>query len=203
MKKYMQSNDDGVEVDGVRFETLVPERVLRIPRKKLTHKLLDLMKSLSPIPIEYHSFIIPVQIGIRITNNTYTTLRFSFYFTLFPELMGVGGLIPLEGGWISPSSPSNSDFLSVMPGEDVTFFPEAAIFGLWGEQFGLSIATGNSGTWIFQPLNLETYQVRFTYSSKQAMVTIYESVTTNTTLTEDFWSGQISTPFLDFCLQSS
>lgn len=198
----VEADSNAVEMDGVRFEILVPERVLSIPKNNLMHKLLYLMKSLSPIPIDYYySFIIPVQIGIRITNNTSTPLRFSFYFTLFLEIMGVDGLIPFRGEWISHSEPSNSDVLSVMPGEDITFFPEAEIFGLWEEQFGLRTPTGNGGIWIFQPLTLETYQVRFTYRSDLTMIKIYESVKTDTTL--DIWSGQISTPFVDFRLVRS
>ncbi|MEG3880293.1 hypothetical protein QT972_23305 [Microcoleus sp. herbarium7] len=197
----VEADSNAVEMDGVRFEILVPERVLSIPKNNLIHKFLYLMKFLSPIPIDYYSFIIPVQIGIRITNNTSTPLRFSFYLTLLLEIMGVDGLIPFGGGWISPSEPSNSDFLSVMPGEDITFFPEAEILGLWEEQFGLRTPTGNGGIWVFEPLTLETYQVRLTYSSKQSMVKIYESVETYTTL--DVWSGQISTPFVDFRLVRS
>lgn len=208
----VEADSNAVEMDGVRFEILVPERVLSIPKNNLIHKLMYLMKFLSPspIPIYYSSFIIPVQIGIRITNNTSTPLRFSFYFTLFLEIMGVDGLIPFgDGGWIRPSCLSNSDILSVMPGEDITFFPETEIIGIWEDKFGLRITTGNSDTLIFQPLTLETYQVlifepltletyqvRLTYSSEQAMVKIYESVETYTTL--EVWSGQISTPFVDF-----
>ncbi|MCC3474141.1 MULTISPECIES: hypothetical protein [unclassified Microcoleus] len=197
----VEADSNAVEMDGVRFEILVPERVLSIPKKNLIHKFLYLMKFLSPIEIYYPSFIMPVQIGIRITNNTSTPLRFSFYFTLFLEIMGVDGLIPFGGEWISLSGPSNSDVLSVMPGEDITFFPEAEIFGLWEEQFGLKTPTGNGGIWVFEPLTLETYQVRFTYRSDQTMVKIYESVETYTTL--DIWSGQISTPFVDFRLVRS
>jgi hypothetical protein len=197
----VEADSNAVEMDGVRFEILMPERVLSIPKNNLMHKLLYLMKSLSPIHIDYYSFIIPVQIGIRITNNTSTPLRFSFYFTLFLEIMGVDGLIPLTGEWISHSEPSNSDVLSVMPGEDITFFPEAEICGLWEEQFKLRTPTGNGGIWIFEPLTLETYQVRFTYRSDRTMIKIYESVKTDTTL--DIWSGQISTPFVDFRLVRS
>ena len=197
----VEADSNAVEMDGVRFEILVPERVLSIPKNNLIHKFLYLMKFLSPIPIDYSSFIIPVQIGIRITNNTSTPLRFSFYFTLFLEIMGVDGLIPFGSGWIRASCLSDFDIISVMPGEDITFFPEAEILGLWEEQFGLRTPTGNGGIWVFEPLTLETYQVRLRYSSQQAMVKIYESVETYTTL--DVWSGQISTPFVDFRLVRS
>ncbi len=197
----VEADSNAVEMDGIRFEILVPERVLSIPKNNLMHKLLYLMKSLSPIPIDYSSFIIPVQIGIRITNNTSTPLRFSFYFTLFLEIMGVDGLIPFGDGWIRASCLSDYDILSVMPGEDITFFPETEIFGLWEDKFGVRITTGNGDILIFEPLTLETYQVRLTYSSQQSIVKIYESVETYTTL--DVWSGQISTPFVDFRLGRS
>ncbi|TAF52027.1 MAG: hypothetical protein EAZ60_24545 [Oscillatoriales cyanobacterium] len=197
----VEADSNAVEMDGVRFEILVPERVLSIPKNNLIHKLLYLMKFLSPISIYYSSFIIPVQIGIRITNNTSTPLRFSFYFTLFLEIMGVDGLIPFGDAWIRGSCPSNSDIFSVMPGEDITFFPETEIFGLWEDKFGLRITTGNGDILTFEPLTLQTYQVRLRYSSQQSMVKIYESVETYTTL--DVWSGQISTPFVDFRLVRS
>ncbi|MCC3470107.1 MAG: hypothetical protein JGK37_30325 [Microcoleus sp. PH2017_06_SFM_O_A] len=196
-----EADSNAVEMDGVRFEILVPERVLSIPKNNLIHKFLYLMKFLSPIPIDYSSFIIPVQIGIRITNNTSTPLRFSFYFTLFLEIIGVDGVIPFGDAWIRGSCPSNSDIFSVMPGEDITFFPETEIFGLWEDKFGLRITTGNGDILTFEPLTLQTYQVRLRYSSQQSMVKIYESVETYTTL--DVWSGQISTPFVDFRLVRS
>lgn len=197
----VEADSNAVEMDGVRFEILVPERVLSIPKNNLIHKFLYLMKFLLPISIYYSSFIIPVQIGIRITNNTSTPLRFSFYFTLFLEIMGVDGLIPFGDGWIRASCLSNSDILSVMPGEDITFFPETEIFGLWEDQFGVRITTGNGDILTFEPLTLETYQVRLRYSSQQSMVKIYDSVETYTTL--EVWSGQISTPFVDFSLVRS
>ncbi|MBP0034859.1 MAG: hypothetical protein J7524_17080, partial [Roseofilum sp. Belize BBD 4] len=36
-----------IEVDGIRFETLVPKRVLTLPKKNLIQKLSDLEKHLS------------------------------------------------------------------------------------------------------------------------------------------------------------
>ncbi|MCC3445036.1 MAG: hypothetical protein JGK01_25825 [Microcoleus sp. PH2017_03_ELD_O_A] len=166
----VEADSNAVEMDGVRFEILVPERVLSIPKNNLIHK-------------------------------TSTPLRFSFYFTLFLEIIGVDGVIPFGDAWIRGSCPSNSDIFSVMPGEDITFFPETEIFGLWEDKFGLRITTGNGDILTFEPLTLQTYQVRLRYSSQQSMVKIYESVETYTTL--DVWSGQISTPFVDFRLVRS
>ncbi|WP_141699874.1 hypothetical protein [Nostoc sp. KVJ20] len=67
-----------VEVDGIQFETLVPERMLCLPKKNLIQKLLSNLEFLLPIPPGYFSPKYSVQIGIRITNNTLTPLRGCF-----------------------------------------------------------------------------------------------------------------------------
>ena len=64
------SDNNAVEVDGIRFETLVPERELKIPN--INH-----VKN-------------SVQFGIRLTNNSSTSYRFIF-FHLFPELKQADG----------------------------------------------------------------------------------------------------------------
>lgn len=144
-----------------------------------------------------------VKIGIRITNNTPTPLRFSLYFTLFPEIVSVDSPdspISFEGGCISPRAPLESDFPFVIPGESVAFFPNAEIFWIWGERLGLSMDSGEGGKWIFQPFKLGNYQFRFTYNNLKAMVTMYGSVSTDTKLIEGLWTGQVTTPLVDLHL---
>ena len=91
-----------IEVNDIRFETLVPKRVLTLSKRNLIQKLSDLGKhllkpSLPPSPVY------PVEIGIRITNNSDRPLYFSFYMALFPEIIKVenGENIPfMEVGFI-------------------------------------------------------------------------------------------------------
>ncbi|MEH2156354.1 hypothetical protein [Nostoc sp.] len=196
-----ESNEiNAIEVDGVRFETLVPERMLCLPKKNLLQKILSILEFLLPIPPGYFSPKYSVQLGIRITNNTSTPLRFSFYFTLFPELVNAHGRIPFEGGWISPLSSLESDYLLTIPGESLTFFPDIEIFGIWGNRLGISIPTGNGGTWFFQPLKPGNYQFRFIYNNQNEKETTYSSVSRDMNLIEGIWTGEVLTPFVELHL---
>ncbi|MGB3510887.1 MAG: hypothetical protein WBA93_16975 [Microcoleaceae cyanobacterium] len=67
----MESVDSNYTVTGgIKFETLVPERVLIIPNQ-------DHIKN-------------SVEFGIKVTNQTSTPYRFIF-FSLIPEIVGPGG----------------------------------------------------------------------------------------------------------------
>ncbi|MHC0063647.1 hypothetical protein ACWATR_12065 [Nostoc sp. UIC 10890] len=196
-----ESNEiNAVEVNGIRFETLVPERMLCLPKKNLIQKLLSNLEFLLPIPPGYFSPKYSVQIGIRITNNTLTPIRFSFYFTLFPELVNAHGQIPFEGGWIRASASLESDYPLAMPGESVTYFPEIKFFGTWGNRFGLSVASGDSGTWFFQPLKSDNYQFRFLYNNQNEKETMYSSTSKDMSLIEGIWTGEVLTPFVELHL---
>ncbi|GGA25925.1 hypothetical protein [Okeania sp. KiyG1] len=90
------------EVDNIRFETLVQEQVLVLPKKNLIQKLSDIGKHLLTSPL-HPSPGYPVEIGIRITNNSDRPFFFSFNLTLFPELIRseTVEVVELSGGWIS------------------------------------------------------------------------------------------------------
>ena len=77
-----------IEVDGIRFETLVLKRVLTLPKKDLIKKLSYIGKHLSTPPL-HPSPGYPVEIGIRITNNSDRPLYLNFHLALFPEIIRV------------------------------------------------------------------------------------------------------------------
>lgn len=203
MTAFEPNNKNAVEVDGIRFETIVPEQTLLLPRKNIVRKIISILESLLPIPPRHLPSKCSVQIGIRITNNTSIPQRFSFYFTLFPELVNTNGPVSLEGGWISLLSPTKSDYSIVMPGDSFTLFPNIEIFWIWGNRFGLSIASGNGGTWIFQPLKPGNYQFRFIYENSSAKDEIYNCVSTNMNLIEGIWTGKVLNPFVELNLTKS
>ncbi|MBP0022422.1 MAG: hypothetical protein J7540_00245 [Roseofilum sp. SID2] len=58
-----------IEVNDIRFETLVPKRVLTLPKKNLIQKLSNLGKHLSKPPLHPSPGYL-VGIGIWITHNT-------------------------------------------------------------------------------------------------------------------------------------
>ncbi|MFM2063991.1 MAG: hypothetical protein RLZZ507_3662 [Cyanobacteriota bacterium] len=203
MTAFEPNNKNAVEVDGIRFETIVPEQTLLLPRKNMLRKIMSILEYLLPIPPRHLPSKCSVQIGIRITNNTSIPQRFSFYFTLFPELVNTNGPVPFDGGWIRASTSLESDYLLVMPGDSFTFFPKIELFWIWGNRFGLSFTNGDSGTWIFQPLKPGNYQFRFIYENSIEKAKIYSSVSTNMNLIEGIWTGKVLTPFVELNFSKS
>lgn len=155
------------EVNGVRFETIVPKRVLTLPKKDLIQKLSELGKYLSTPPL-HPSPGYPVSIGIRITNNSDRPLYFSFNLALFPELIRAetGEVVELSGGWISLAGALESDLPLTMPGESTSFVLDAKICWLCGINYGLSTII-SGGQFVFQPLDLGWYQLRFIYENQK------------------------------------
>ncbi|MEG4327059.1 hypothetical protein [Microcoleus sp. herbarium5] len=181
-----------IEVDGVQFETLMPERTFSIP-----------VEPLSPDG----NMDIPVQLGIRITNNTPMPFRFSSYGRLTPELMGADSqLLPSIFLRIRRLKPKESYFPLAMPGESVTLFPNARL--IWFKRVNelkISIAKGTGGYWNFDILNPGEYHVRFIYRNENEVDRINDrgQEGTKPTLLERLWTGRVITPFVKFCIVSS
>ncbi|MDY7002664.1 MAG: hypothetical protein SWX82_01465 [Cyanobacteriota bacterium] len=189
-----------IEVNGIRFETIVPKRVLTMPKKDLIKKLSDIGKHLLTPPL-HPSPGYPVQIGIRITNNSDRPFYFSFNLTLFPELIRAetGEVVELNGGWISLAGALESDLPLTMPGESTSFFLDAKICWLCGKNYGLSTMI-SGGKFIFQPLDLGWYKLRFIYENQKETIQLYGSLIKKTQVIEGLWTGQVLTPFVDIFL---
>ncbi|NEP83507.1 MAG: hypothetical protein F6K39_38490 [Okeania sp. SIO3B3] len=188
------------EVDNIPFETLVPEQVLVLPKKNLIQKLSDIGKHLSKPPL-HRSPVYPVEIGIRITNNSDRSLYFSFNLTLFPELIRAetGEVVEISGGWISLAGALESDLPLTMPGESTSFFIDAKICWLCGKNYGLSTII-SGGQFIFKPLDLGWYKLRFTYQNQKEAIQLYGSIFKKNQVIEGLWTGQVLTPFVDIFL---
>ena len=183
-----------IEVDGIRFETLVPQPTVRVPSQPRV-RVRD--PQLNPYTI--------VEIGIRISNNTSNCFRFSLFTSLIPQLVGTDGQ-PIEAGYGRHSTirPKESDFPIVKPGESLTFFPKIAqLFWVKGELFGLSIPAGDGGSWGFGSLSLGTYQINFIYKNQDRTVTILDKERRNAKLLEDIWVGMVFTPSIALSLVRS
>jgi hypothetical protein len=97
-------------INGIRFETLVPERVLIIP---------NLNK------IKNH-----IEFGIRVTNQTSTPYRFAFV-SLVPQLVGPEGeAIQFDYAINSSKATSASDCLLAKPGESLTILRRLSFVGV-------------------------------------------------------------------------
>jgi len=177
-------NNSAVEVDGIRFETFIPEPLLTLPNKSDN---------------SYQS----VQIGIRITNNTLTPFYFSFYGTFIPDLVMPDGEVK-GGGYANDwmRGPEESDFLLVTPGKSLTFFPDIDLFWSNHSQFSLGVSSGYGGSCSFDSLKPGIYHLRFLYGNtidtipnKNLAGESIESLPI-----EKVWTGWVDTPFVEFRL---
>ena len=168
------TDNSSVEVDSIRFKTVVPEQI-------------------SIKPSTQPDSAIPVQLGMQITNNTSTPFHFIVFDSLIPQLMGVDSSIPClrTGGGNAFKAPLESDSHLALPGESVTLFPKAHL--IWQKDGLLKLIVFGRGTtcWLFSDLKPGTYRIQM----------IYRSPTNESDrVFEDLWMGMVHTPFVEFHL---
>ena len=177
-------NNSAVEVDGISFETVIPEPLLTLPNKSDN---------------SYQS----VQIGMRITNNTLTPFYFSFYGSFYPELVTPDGEVKRKAygnDWMR--GPEESDFLLVTPGKSLAFFPDISLFWTNHSQFSLGVSSGYGGYCSFDQLKAGIYHFRFQYYNTSDTIP-KKNLAGNSIESrpiEKVWTGQVNTPFVEFRL---
>ncbi|MBP0011127.1 MULTISPECIES: hypothetical protein [unclassified Roseofilum] len=177
-------NDKAIEVDGIRFETTLPETVLSLPEKKN-----GMEKS--------------VQIGILITNNSHTDFYFSFYSALIPELLSPDGqTVQTDYSTFHLKRILASDQLLSLPGKSITFFPDAKL--LWNRDgnFNLKIDAGDGGDWMFENLKPGRYWLRLTYKNEATEITVCDRIQRKRTLFKNLWRGMVLLPLIELHLET-
>lgn len=174
-------DSDTVEVNGVRFEILVPQRVWAIPENKpnTSTKLL---------------------IGLRIINFTRTPYRFSRYFSIIPEFVREDDQ-PLQrsGGSDSVLPPRECDFPIVLPGQDTSFVLHGRL--RWQRnRLQVSFYDGFNGVLAFNDLKPGRYQLRFLYGNSSPTAEVYGLGNVFGETVEGFWIGKAETPFVELQL---
>lgn len=179
MNKSESNHSNAVEVDRIRFETLVPERVVHV------HK---------------YEEETPVQFGFRITNQASTPYRFELQRFL-PELsdphrrlMKINGL-----NRNTSTEAEESDIPLIMPGESLEFLMTAKISWYRKDCFKLLGEAIYGGFWTFYNLKPGKYQVRFSYENLLAKKQMLLSK--GRTEVDSFWTGKITTPFAQLRLR--
>lgn len=171
--QLIENNPNAVEVEGICFETVMPERVLTLPQRG-------------------HENRTPVQMGIRITNNTTTSLRFNCYDAIVPYMMGVKRGYGMD--WLGTAKESN--FPLAQPGESVTLFPGASIVCTEDEQCVLLLGIDDGSVWEFGTLNSGTYRIQFEYINNETALKGYDPGKR----IENIWTGLVSLPSVEFRL---
>jgi len=169
-----------VEVDGIRFETVVPNQTLSIPENR---------------PDVQTTWLF----GVRVTNNTSLPKRIS-KCSFTPEFIGLNGNIIFVGSQCGFSRPPESNFPLVPSGESLTLFWEGRFYWsknmlLLGVDSKLNVALLTFG--IFSP---GTYHIRLTYYNDATNFWYYDQEKQEIMEIREVLKGQFSTPWVEINL---
>ncbi|MEH1819830.1 MAG: hypothetical protein V7L31_12250 [Nostoc sp.] len=192
----LESNEiTAIEVDNVRFETVVSASAVTIPEAR-------------------RGVFTSIQLGIRITNNTQKPFYFSSnVYSIFPEMIAPDGQVMVTGlhsERINP--PIESDYMLVAPGKSVTFVCDAFLFWIQNRKkkrdrkLTFNIPFPFDDIYVFRPVYPGLYQFHFKYRNSREGMEEYnnwiEPIILQTIL-QNIWTGEILTPFVDIQLVES
>jgi hypothetical protein len=172
------NNSNAVEVGDICFETLVPEQMVRLPKYREE---------------------IPVQFGVRITNQASTPYRFDLPYFLPAILNPHGKAIQRDLAKNATRLVEESDIPLIMPGESLDFLMDAKFSWYTRDCLRLSGYAIYGGIWIFWNIKPGKYKLSFTYRNmltKKEMVTLQGKAEI-----DQFWTGEIMTPSVSLRLR--
>ncbi|MEH2055842.1 MAG: hypothetical protein V7K97_06675 [Nostoc sp.] len=199
MSFFKSNNDNTVQIDGIQFETVMPERVLRIPPKLADTKT-------------------QIQFGIQITNNTANPRNF-LLFAALPEFLQKNKQKVSQFGpnANTAASPEFSDFKLLMPRESITFLVEG-YFEWFENELKFAFLRKDATYWWYGNFKSGTYSINVIYENpypawEQASwgdgiislmpmrkQPINNYLPSEIIKIEDVWVGKIFTPPLEFYL---
>lgn len=188
MASFESTDSNGVEVDGIRFETLVPETVWTIPESQPGAST-------------------PVQLGIRMINNRSIPVQFNrldpLFFLKLQMQKPDNQVIQKRGGSRDRTITDELDCPSVvLPGNSKTFFLYGRLF--WeNNKLQLGGSDGFGGIWYFDDLKAGTYKFRFIYQNSRPVTGCYDPEIKDFKRVEGLWMGQVATPFVEVRLVQS
>ncbi|OYE00393.1 hypothetical protein [Nostoc sp. 'Peltigera membranacea cyanobiont' 232] len=179
MSSGESNNPNVIGVDEICFETIMPNNIVRLPK---------------------YGEEIPVQFGVRITNQASIPYHFDLPYVL-PEILDpYGRTMQMSLNKNATREAEESDIPLISPGERLDFLMDAK-FNWYHENYLRLL--GNAiygGIWIFWYSQPGKYQVRFTYENslpKKRMLTLKEGWTE----IDGFWTGTLTSHFADLILK--
>jgi len=180
------TDSNAIEVDGIRFEVVVPNQTLSIPENR---------------PDVHTTW----RLGVRVTNNNSLPRRVSKY-ALTPQFRGLNGnvIFGQKGAIIHVVAIAKSDFPLLLPGDSFTVFWEGTfqwienrlLLDLYQKSYGTSLEFG-----AFSP---GTYHVRLTYENDYAPdLLYYDREKLQRREIRGVLKGQFSTPWVEINLVAS
>ncbi|QLE59184.1 hypothetical protein FD725_29005 [Nostoc sp. TCL26-01] len=138
------NNPKTIEVDGIQFETLVPERMYRLPK---------------------YGEETDIQFGVRITNQTSTPYRFELPMFV-PEILNPHGK-PKQMSFSQNSTRKveEADIPLIVPGESLEFLKDAKFSWCSRDCVELKGFVSYGAIWWFYNFKPGKYQIRLTYKN--------------------------------------
>ncbi len=168
----MTSCDNGTEIDGICFETLLPEKNYRLPKSGKES---------------------PIEVGIRITNNSLIPHRFELPKSQPRFFDNNGEPMQVDFARNATRRTQESDIPLIEPGKSLDYFIDLKFVWTKKDCIQLQGITSYGGIlrfWNFKP---GKYKMRFTYFNLQQTRWIYTKEANDHNIYNDFWTGNIYT----------
>ena len=181
----LKNNYNAIEIDGIQLETILSPTSINIPDKA-------------------NNIETPVDIGMKITNQTQTAFKFDFFDTLIFQIIRVDGQTIRKGfGSHQLQSPQERHYPLIKPGKSTTFFPNTKLFW-FNDELCLKIAIQSGGFDYFQNLQPGEYWIRFVYRKKNNFFKIRNHQNKNDYIKPLQWLDKtiIATPYVKLNLLS-
>ncbi|MDC0834378.1 hypothetical protein CKA32_004780 [Geitlerinema sp. FC II] len=166
-----------VELDGVKFETIIPETTWKIPNRTSEMRF-------------------PVKLGLRINNQKQQIVRFTQYDTLSPQMVDPNGqILQLKGSRNRSSPPTVSDCPLLHPEKSVTFVLDGELS--WqNNKLQLRWSDGFGGIWFFDDLKPSTYTIRIDYAASTKPLSMYDLKIGTFRPVTQLWRSALNTNFI-------
>ena len=167
----MTSCDNGIEIDGICFETLFPEENYQVPK---------------------YGKQTPIKLGVRITNNSLTPYRFDLP-QFEPEISNPNGeLMKMSWARNATSIPRDSDVPLICPGASLEFYLYDPKFS-WYKRDNIVLRgySNYGGIWNFYNFKKGTYKIRLRYNKSRLIKEVYLGF--KSIKYDGFWVGEVFT----------
>lgn len=168
-------NNTVIEIDKICFETLLPEQNYQLPK---------------------YGEETPIQLGVRITNNSLIPYRFDLP-KFEPEISNYGGQI-IKMSWARNATtiPEDRHVPFIQPKQSLDFYFYNPKFCWYKKlEIGFRGYSDYGGVWNFYEFQSGTYNIRIRYKKNNPIKEVRQGSFKPAKIYDGFWIGEVFTPW--------